>query len=1354
MIEFLIVTALQKEFGPLRNVFKAKRLPKDPEDSYQYYEATVDTKTGLSYSIRLVCAGGKGPKYTIAALSAAIPKWNPKYVIMTGIAATIPGDRKQHLKQRRQIGHILVADLIVDLSEWKVLPSGEEARPEIVDCDSELVRSVHLFLLDDRPRIKAHLGIIVAQPSLIRSAKIRKKLVDKAAKVTGRTDVIGIEMEGGGIGTGVKMQPRDLTPGLIMIKGAVDFANYHKRDEAQKPAAHAAAKFVRDFLVYGPVGKGSRHDKRATNEIPLEPLGRVPYREPAFLAQYLQCFVGRDDAIRVVKDLVALGQGGYLLLEGPAGFGKTALITKLVELGEGGKIHTTARLLYFFIRQQRDRHTAKSFLEALNQQLVDTLKIEQPIAVLLPELERQWWSLWEKAQRATSAQNKLVFLVDGLDEMAVNGLTIADYLPSSLPPHIYFVITSRPSPPALLRVPDHHLLRMARVHCLDRFGSQEVRELLALMGDRVQRKETFIDQVLKVTKGEPLYLRFLCEDIAVWGERAQEMLSQMPEGVEKYFRLQFTFLRTQVQGKPYEKTVFDTLGLLVLAKAPLTEEDLAGALNTEKRAVKSGIEQIRRFLLGEGSYELMHPQFMKVADEWFGKDEKRGYLRQLLTYCSRWQEQKSDYALRYYTAHLIEAGLVEQLHDLLNTPFVQFKACQSYSDIVDDLDRGIQAAKKAGNEALPKAVKYLLILAGIRSHANLLPIKIFAAMAKLGQGRRAAGFINLIVDPINKNSAWIEILKETLDPRSARDLRQMEQMLEPIDDPYFRSEALAVGAEVMGRSDPEEAKRLLRRSLEEASRIGGPFFTTQKLLSIAQKALSIEPALTIEALERALELTKGFRTVNEDVVRSLMLIASVFEQVAPGKDEAIIRETLDEVNKKKESDKCLCLAAMAEGLKDFKPEIARGLLELNLDLIKQVEQQYHRAVTEHPEASAHILKVLRATKSSMLMDTAIAMSYFDSDRAVELCNSIEDEYDKALAYLKMAPILAKANPDWSVNVISELLKQFREGPARLFLEHALPKCLGDIVRARIEFGSDKATVNTMGKVIAISKTLFSQDQQSALAAIAYEVATTDPGLSRSLVKAVLRDTSWNRWTDLRQSQLFQEGEDSPLMEPGPDNDISYEPAEADTLIEQVFQHLPVAWRDEEAVKDAVHELIMARKMCHSSSAYFKVVKQILAYILEKVESMPGDRRVKSLLFILQWVAFAPGIKRKFITMHDPHWALDYLEQALRLTREFYQGFYEQTGLRCFVKQEILGQLSILRASDPAEWWAFAWRIVDEEAQWGSDDLFSAVQALAPSLKLLAGSATCQQITRGLEEVDAFFKQLNEEVREGTLEAVI
>src|SRR3990167_2464743 len=100
MVDFLIITALRKEFNPLRDRFKAKRIPKDRvDDGYEHYEATVATETGISYSVRLLCAGRKGAKYTTAAVGCGIRRWEPRYVIMTGIAATVPGDA-------RRIGHI------------------------------------------------------------------------------------------------------------------------------------------------------------------------------------------------------------------------------------------------------------------------------------------------------------------------------------------------------------------------------------------------------------------------------------------------------------------------------------------------------------------------------------------------------------------------------------------------------------------------------------------------------------------------------------------------------------------------------------------------------------------------------------------------------------------------------------------------------------------------------------------------------------------------------------------------------------------------------------------------------------------------------------------------------------------------------------------------------------------------------------------------------------------------------------------------------------------------------------------------------------------------------------------------
>jgi len=376
MVDFLLITALQKEFNPLRDRFKAKRLPKDRRDSYPHYEARIRTENGLSYSIRLLCAGGKGAKYTTAALGAAIPRWKPRYVIMTGIAATVPGDAKR-------IGNILIADIIIDLSEWKVLPSQEKARPDPFRCDFELLRSIDAFLPWS---IEATVGPIVAQNQLVKSAKFRDKLVNFAKKITGRDEIIGIEMEGGGLGAGIETQPRDARPAFILIKAAVDFANYHKNDAAQKRAAENAANFVYDFLVSEPVSQVPNNsessdtlnlspavtgENRSRKTVPLLPgvierlqkHNRASFSEIGFsvgsgFVPVQNVYVERTKAQRVLdskfaqlSDKIILDQ--IIAITGLAGSGKTSLLDHL------SRRATPKNVIPFLVRSEDLTHVAE-----------------------------------------------------------------------------------------------------------------------------------------------------------------------------------------------------------------------------------------------------------------------------------------------------------------------------------------------------------------------------------------------------------------------------------------------------------------------------------------------------------------------------------------------------------------------------------------------------------------------------------------------------------------------------------------------------------------------------------------------------------------------------------------------------------------------------------------------------------------------------------------------------------------------------------------------------------------------------------------------------------------------------------
>jgi predicted small metal-binding protein/nucleoside phosphorylase len=247
-IDFLIVTALEKEFAPLSEIFKGMALPKALGDPNRYEEAVVQTALGFMYTVRLLCVGDQGPAHTAGVLAMALRALIPRYVIMTGIAATVPGEG-------RRVGNLLIATHLVDLSDRKIWPSHIEFRHRTYYCDRELRLETGRFLRKSILwRRLARDGAIISQTDLIKSAAHRNKLVTLLKETEPGLKPIGIEKEGAGVAISADIQTSDLKPGILMIKGAVDFANYHKRDATQRAAARRSAQFLYDFLSSAPVG--------------------------------------------------------------------------------------------------------------------------------------------------------------------------------------------------------------------------------------------------------------------------------------------------------------------------------------------------------------------------------------------------------------------------------------------------------------------------------------------------------------------------------------------------------------------------------------------------------------------------------------------------------------------------------------------------------------------------------------------------------------------------------------------------------------------------------------------------------------------------------------------------------------------------------------------------------------------------------------------------------------------------------------------------------------------------------------------------------------------------------------------
>jgi nucleoside phosphorylase len=256
--DFVIVTALEEErdavLGKLPN---PQKLGPFGDDIRVYFSSNLpvtfpDGSAGTYHVIALLLLG-MGRVEAATATIDAIRRWNPRHILLIGIAGGIA-------EEGIRLGDILVSTQVVDYELQKLTPEEPEIRWEVHQADPRLVGAARNFSDSDwlnmitverpaRGRPMRHMGPVASGDKVIAAAEILAKYRDKWPKL------IGVEMEAAGVATAAFQAAQQ--PGFFMVRGVSDLADANKNSARVKKwrlyACDIAASYAIALLKNGPV---------------------------------------------------------------------------------------------------------------------------------------------------------------------------------------------------------------------------------------------------------------------------------------------------------------------------------------------------------------------------------------------------------------------------------------------------------------------------------------------------------------------------------------------------------------------------------------------------------------------------------------------------------------------------------------------------------------------------------------------------------------------------------------------------------------------------------------------------------------------------------------------------------------------------------------------------------------------------------------------------------------------------------------------------------------------------------------------------------------------------------------------
>ncbi|MEZ4868835.1 MAG: effector-associated domain EAD1-containing protein [Caldilineaceae bacterium] len=454
-----------------------------------------------------------------------------------------------------------------------------------------------------------------------------------------------------------------------------------------------------------------------------QPLGKV-YKEPweVFERTSRLPFTGREWLLAEVDTFLHNHDRGYLILEANAGLGKTAFLVWLTK--ERGYIH-------HFCELTPGAEGVSEGLKNLAAQLALAYKLE-PEGVLLVDVASHPSYLSDLLKRAADnldGDEKIVVVVDALDESNALSNQNVMGLPATLPKGVYFIVSQRPAAPTLnVKDPIITARQYLRFSAEDEDNQADMRRFLAYAATLLEivhvlqeskhnyTSEQFITTLMDKCRGVWIYLYFVVQEIRQ-GDRSPLDLAALPDGMTQYYTYYWRRWR-EADEEQWDAIYLPLLTTLAAAQESLSLQQLikwSGAKITERNLRRLLEREWRPFLTIAKDDTLSHYRFYHATlQEFFdgqleqnnlsldeielveelAEETRKCHQRLADRYLDTWggwieelnglkdkqlRDMDGRYGLRYLVAHLKAAGRISDIHRLLRLEWTRPKSAPDSS---------------------------------------------------------------------------------------------------------------------------------------------------------------------------------------------------------------------------------------------------------------------------------------------------------------------------------------------------------------------------------------------------------------------------------------------------------------------------------------------------------------------------------------------------------------------------------------------------------------------------------------------------------------------------------------------------